>query len=73
MAKRKTVKAHGPESASMRRSTLTLSEHQDLRLTVYARRHRLTRSEALQQAVSMLCAGMRIGFGTEDSEDGEAA
>jgi predicted transcriptional regulator len=67
------VKTRSEETDSGRRSTLSLPEDLDIRLTVFARKHRLTRSNALAQAVAQLCRGMRIGFGASESEDEEAA
>ena len=57
-----------------RRCTITLTADMDLRLSVYAKKHRLTRSQAAAQAIAALVRGMKLAFGDASMrEDGEAA
>jgi hypothetical protein len=56
-----------------RRCTISLSADMDMRLTVYAKRHRLTRSQAASQAIASMVRGIRLGFGDDSTEKEESA
>jgi hypothetical protein len=74
MAKRIGTQAGERPEDEDRRCTITLSADTDLRLSVYAKRHRMTRSQAATQAIKTLVRGMRLSFGDAAmSEEGEAA
>jgi hypothetical protein len=60
---RKTTRVDKGEGADGRRCHFTLDARIDERVSVYARRHKLTRSQVANQAFAALTRGIRIGFG----------
>jgi hypothetical protein len=71
--KRLNASDEKPEKVPMRANNLELPEDLDIKLLVYARRHKMSRGQAFAIAVKKLTAGMRIGYGTDEGEEGEAA
>lgn len=52
------------------RCNFTLDADLDLKFTTWARKHKLTRSQAANQAIALLVRGTRIGF--SNAASGEA-
>jgi hypothetical protein len=73
VGRRVVRKPPSTEAPTMRSCNFILPEHVDIRISTYARKHRITRSEACIRAFALLCAGMRIGFGGDEGESDEAA
>ncbi len=69
-------KAKGKKGAATegRRCNFTIISEMDIKLSAWARKHKVTRSKAANEAIALLVKGTRIGFpGEEGSEAGAAA
>lgn len=58
MGRRKGARVRVDQAEDVRRCNFTLTPDMDMKLTIFARAHRLTRSQAVAQAVAMLTQGV---------------